>query len=46
MLERDATVPSILTRVPVNESRGVPALQTDPAQRAYICALEFGGISY
>ncbi len=39
VLERDLSVPSIVTWVPVNESWGVPALQTDPRQRAYVQAM-------
>lgn len=39
VLERDLSVPSIVTWVPVNESWGVPGLQSDPAQRAYVHAL-------
>ena len=39
VLERDASVPSIVSWVPVNESWGVPGLQSDPAQRAYVQAL-------
>jgi len=39
VLERDASVPSIVTWVPVNESWGVPGLQSDPAQRAYVQAM-------
>jgi len=39
VLERDVSVPSILTWVPVNESWGVPALQDDPAQRAFVQAM-------
>jgi len=39
VLQRDASVPSIITWVPVNESWGVPALQSDPAQRAYVQAM-------
>ncbi|MDT4997166.1 MAG: hypothetical protein QOD45_1234 [Pseudonocardiales bacterium] len=39
VLERDLNVPSILTWVPLNESWGVPALQTDARQRAYVQAM-------
>lgn len=39
VLERDASVPSIVTWVPVNESWGVPGLQQDPAQRAFVQAM-------
>lgn len=39
VLRRDASVPSIVTWVPVNESWGVPNLQTDPAQRAFVQAM-------
>ena len=39
VLRRDANVPSIVAWVPVNESWGVPDLQTDPAQRAFVQAL-------
>jgi len=39
VLDRDASVPSIVAWVPVNESWGVPGLQSDPAQRAYVHAL-------
>lgn len=39
VLERDLSVPSIITWVPVNESWGVPALQSDPRQRAYVQAM-------
>ena len=33
VLERDASVPSLVTWVPLNESWGVPSLENDPAQR-------------
>jgi beta-galactosidase/beta-glucuronidase len=39
VLQRDLSVPSVVTWVPVNESWGVPQLQTDPAQRAFVSAL-------
>jgi beta-galactosidase/beta-glucuronidase len=39
VLERDISAPSIVTWVPVNESWGVPALQTDPAQQAFVQAM-------
>ena len=39
VLRRDISVPSIVAWVPVNESWGVPNLQTDPAQRAFVQAM-------
>jgi beta-galactosidase/beta-glucuronidase len=39
VLERDVSVPSIVAWVPVNESWGVPSLQFDPNQRAFVEAL-------
>ncbi len=39
VLHRDVSAPSVVTWVPVNESWGVPALQDDPAQRAYVQAM-------
>ncbi len=39
VLERDVSVPCIVTWVPVNESWGVPDLQHDPAQRAWVRAM-------
>ncbi len=39
VLRRDYSHPCIIAWVPVNESWGVPALETDPAQQAYIEAL-------
>lgn len=39
VLERDFSVPSVVAWVPLNESWGVPSLQTDPAQRAFVQAL-------
>ena len=33
VLERDASVPSLVAWVPLNESWGVPSLENDPAQR-------------
>ena len=39
VLERDVNVPSIVAWVPLNESWGVPNLQSDPAQRAFVQAL-------
>jgi beta-galactosidase/beta-glucuronidase len=33
VLERDASVPSLVSWVPLNESWGVPSLENDPAQR-------------
>ncbi|WNY35219.1 glycoside hydrolase family 2 TIM barrel-domain containing protein [Curtobacterium flaccumfaciens] len=38
-VERDASHPSIVTWVPVNESWGVQHIATDPAQQAYARAL-------
>ena len=39
VLRRDASVPSVVAWVPVNESWGVPNLQSDPSQRAYVQAM-------
>jgi beta-galactosidase/beta-glucuronidase len=39
VLERDASHPCVIAWVPVNESWGVPALQTSPAQRDMVRAL-------
>jgi beta-galactosidase/beta-glucuronidase len=39
VLERDLSVPSVVAWVPVNESWGVPGLQSDPSQRAYVQAM-------
>ena len=39
VLERDASVPSIVAWVPFNESWGVPSLENDPAQRDAVRAL-------
>jgi beta-galactosidase/beta-glucuronidase len=41
VIERDASHPSIIGWVPMNESWGVPALETDPAQRQLLRALYF-----
>ncbi len=39
VLQRDASHPSIVTWVPLNESWGVPSLTGEPAQRQYVAAL-------
>ncbi|GMA15151.1 glycoside hydrolase family 2 (plasmid) [Deinococcus metallilatus] len=39
VLERDASHPCIVTWVPINESWGVPNLEGDPAQRAFVRGL-------
>ncbi len=39
ILERDVSAPSVVAWVPMNESWGVPALQSDPRQRALVHAL-------
>ncbi len=39
VLRRDYSHPCIVTWVPLNESWGVPSLETDPAQQAYVRAL-------
>jgi beta-galactosidase/beta-glucuronidase len=39
VVRRDYSHPSIVTWVPFNESWGVPNLENDPAQRAYVRAL-------
>ncbi|MBA2557794.1 MAG: glycoside hydrolase family 2 [Chloroflexi bacterium] len=39
VLRRNYNHPSIVTWVPLNESWGVPNLQGDPAQRAYVLSL-------
>jgi beta-galactosidase/beta-glucuronidase len=39
VVRRDYSHPCIVTWVPLNESWGVPSLETDPAQQAYVQAL-------
>jgi beta-galactosidase/beta-glucuronidase len=39
LLARDVSSPSVVAWVPVNESWGVPSLQADPSQRAFVEAL-------
>jgi beta-galactosidase/beta-glucuronidase len=41
VLRRDYSHPSIVTWMPVNESWGVPALETDPAQQDYVRGLYY-----